>query len=475
MKKISTKLITIIIIILVLVNGINIFFHINHVKEEFMEIQNSINDQLFKRLQLTLPNPIWNMQYIMVRKIIQTEGLNRTIDEIIVKDEYNNIIAQYLGNNKQKLFPNTKTIDIFYEGAKIATVIVKHNRNIVEELIAKRVKTMILEAFVIIFILSLFIKFTIDTIVSKKLNILTSAIKRFKETKEVQEVKLNNYNDEMGYVIDEFNNMQQELKANWDSLNEINKTLKSKVKEEVQKNREKERQIFEQAKLVQMGEMIGNIAHQWRQPLSYISTVASSMSLQKEMGILKDEDFFNNIKNIIDKTKYLSETIDTFRNFIEKDKEIKKISLNKVISDTINIIGKSLEHENIILNIELKKEYFYNGIQGELSQVLLNLFNNSKDAFHNKDIQDKTINVSVDEKDETIEIIVADNAGGIKDDIISKIFDPYFTTKHKSQGTGIGLYICKDIIEKRHNGKLSAKNYNDGAKFTITLPKIEDN
>jgi signal transduction histidine kinase len=195
------------------------------------------------------------------------------------------------------------------------------------------------------------------------------------------------------------------------------------------------------------------------------------MSLQKELGTLKDEMFYERMNNIVDKTTYLSNTIDTFRDFIKNDKKIYKLSINKTVDETIQIIDKTFESEDIQIIKEYHDELYYMGHTGELSQVLLNIFNNAKDAFFEKDIDCKQIHITISKYNvHSISVAIKDNAGGIEENILPKIFDPYFTTKHKSQGTGIGLYMSKDIIEKHHNGELHVENTKDGAKFTIILP-----
>jgi signal transduction histidine kinase len=410
------------------------------------------------------------MQTDMIKKIISTEGLDNSIDSIKVFDEDKHLISEYLRANPKQTILESKIIDIYYGKQKVAMVEISYNRNGVEELVSKKIKAMLFETFIIIFILSIIIKFVIDNIIAKKLLHLTSNVNHFSKTKEIKNITINS-KDEIGFLANEFNTMQNELKQNWDSLNEINKTLEERIQIEVEKNREKEKQIFEQAKLAQMGEMIGNIAHQWRQPLSFISTAASSMSLQKELGTLKDEMFYERMNNIVDKTTYLSNTIDTFRDFIKNDKKIYKLSINKTVDETIQIIDKTFESEDIQIIKEYHDELYYMGHTGELSQVLLNIFNNAKDAFFEKDIDCKQIHITISKYNvHSISVAIKDNAGGIEENILPKIFDPYFTTKHKSQGTGIGLYMSKDIIEKHHNGELHVENTKDGAKFTIILP-----
>jgi len=233
-----------------------------------------------------------------------------------------------------------------------------------------------------------------------------------------------------------------------------------------------EKLILEQTKNAQMGEMIGNIAHQWRQPLSVISTAATGMKIQKEYGLLSDEEFDELCDGINENAQFLSNTIDTFRDYIKEKKELKEVVLQDRINYAINIIESTIKnsHIKLINNVNNIEPIKITLVVGELSQVIINLFNNAKDALLQNNIDNKVIKIDLVKKDNKAIITIEDNGGGIPNNIISKIFDPYFTTKHKSQGTGLGLHMSRDIIEQQLNGKLYAKNSNDGAVFTIEIP-----
>ena len=221
--------------------------------------------------------------------------------------------------------------------------------------------------------------------------------------------------------------------------------------------------------------MIGNIAHQWRQPLSTITAVSSGMKMKKQMGMPVTTEEENAMYDMIDKSaQYLSKTIDTFRNYIKEEKELRTIILQDRINMTLDIVKDSLSnnHIKLINNIDNIKPIEITMIIGELSQVIINILNNSKDILMQKDIKDKWVKIDLVKQDNEVSVIIEDNGGGIPKDILSKIFDPYFTTKHKSQGTGLGLYMSKEIIEKSLNGQLSAKNSKNGAVFTIGLALI---
>jgi len=221
-----------------------------------------------------------------------------------------------------------------------------------------------------------------------------------------------------------------------------------------------------------MGEMIGNIAHQWRQPLSAISTAASGVKVKQEFDMLKSEEIPTFMDSIIKNTQYLSTTIDTFRDFIKETNEEKEIIIQDKVSKTLEIIQATLDSNYI----EIIDEIDYNNPikitmkQDALSQVLMNLINNSKDIMVEKKIEDKWIKLQQKIKNETYIITIEDNGGGIPQEIITRIFDPYFTTKHKSQGTGLGLYMSKEITQKHLFGKLYVQNTQNGAKFFIEIP-----
>ena len=239
--------------------------------------------------------------------------------------------------------------------------------------------------------------------------------------------------------------------------------------------------LHQQSKMAAMGEMIGNIAHQWRQPLSTITTASSGMVLQKEMGILTDEFFFEASKKINTSAQYLSQTIDDFRNFFSPNRQKTKFFLRNTFSTTLDLISAQFNAKeiHIIKNIEDIELFSY---ENELIQALINILNNSRDELLKKE-NDRYIFIDVYKNNiDEVNIIIKDNAGGIKEEVINKIFEPYFTTKHQSQGTGIGLYMTEEIVTKHLNGIISVKNkefiFNDkkyfGAQFRIKLKLSEE-
>ena len=237
----------------------------------------------------------------------------------------------------------------------------------------------------------------------------------------------------------------------------MNKKLASRIKKELDKHQEKDRILAQQQKMVAMGQMIENIAHQWRQPLSVISTSASGLKLKKQLNILEDEELIKSIDQIVDTAKYLSDTIDDFRYFFKPQKDKTKFSLVKNIEKSLSFLETVLKENSIKVEFEYE-DIDITAYETELMQVFINIISNSKDAFIEKKIKDRVIFISIKNFPNRILIEIKDNAGGVEDDILDKVFEPYFTTKHQYSGTGIGLYMSNQIIKTHLNGDIFMKN-----------------
>ena len=229
--------------------------------------------------------------------------------------------------------------------------------------------------------------------------------------------------------------------------------------------------IFQQSKLAAIGEMIGNIAHQWRQPLNSIGVTMMKLELNSDNDNLTKEI----VSDTIDKTNsivsHMSKTIDDFRNFFSPTKSKSEFLIRDNIESVLSLIIPQLTVHNININIIGNRDIKVFGYENELKQVLINIVSNAKDAIVNNNINvDGLIKIEIESDEENLTIKISDNAGGIPSTIIDKVFDPYFTTKFKSQGTGLGLYMSKIIIEKNMKGSLVVQNDNDGAIFTIQIP-----
>ena len=225
--------------------------------------------------------------------------------------------------------------------------------------------------------------------------------------------------------------------------------------------------LIHQNKLASMGEMIANIAHQWRQPLTQISSILINIDIHHERQKLTKEKLTTKIEEANEQISFMSNTIDDFRNFFSSGKEKQKYNIKDTIELSTHLLSASLNKNQIKLIVDIQTNFILDGYSNEVTQALVNIINNAKDISGQRDIINPTIYIKTFTKDNKNIITIQDNAGGIEITPIEKIFEPYFSTKHPSVGTGIGLYMTKTIIEKNNNGKIDVKNLDDGAIFII--------
>ncbi|MDR3178170.1 MAG: HAMP domain-containing histidine kinase [Campylobacteraceae bacterium] len=278
------------------------------------------------------------------------------------------------------------------------------------------------------------------------------------------------------------NYLEFDVKKKTKELEELNNSLEARVKVEVELNRSKDRILFQQSKLASLGEMLQNIAHQWRQPLGAISMIIQSFEIKYKANKLDDDFVTSRVQDAKVLAQNMSDTLDDFRTFFNPNKNKKEFDLKDVINKSIDLSKYPLEKAKINLSVGEFENIRIYGFKNELIHVLLNLISNAKDALWDKQIKRKIL-ITV-KSDKTYAIIqVIDNGGGIDNDIIYRVFDPYFTTKHKSLGTGIGLYMSKQIIEEHMQGSIECENieHSFGGKgsyscalFTVKIPLFKD-
>ncbi len=245
-----------------------------------------------------------------------------------------------------------------------------------------------------------------------------------------------------------------------------NALLSIGTSQDVSEQKMLEQHLLQQTRLAQMGEMISMIAHQWRQPLNAISSASIAINLKAQFDELDNEFAIKATTNISDYAQHLSTTIDDFRDFFKPNKEQKEVTYNELIESVLGIIGTSIINKDIELIQELESKMVFNSYPNEIKQVILNIIKNAEDILLEKEIENPKIVIKT--YDNILEI--SDNADGVAKEIIGKIFDPYFSTKTAKNGTGLGLYMSKTIIEEHCKGKLTVQNSDEGAVFKIELP-----
>jgi signal transduction histidine kinase len=251
--------------------------------------------------------------------------------------------------------------------------------------------------------------------------------------------------------------------------------LEERTKAEIEHIRRKDSMIMIQSRHSAIGEMIGNIAHQWRQPINAIGIIIQDFADAYAFGEL-NEEYFNRKLEIIDNLiLYMRQTIDDFKNFFNPSKEKIDFEISEILNRAVEFVSCTFSARNIAYNVDIKENVQSFGTPNELFQVIINIMNNAKDVFQTKAFPSPFINIELGRSGNMAYLKFQDNAGGIDPDIIDNVFDPYVTTKLESKGTGMGLYIVKHIIELNFEGEISAANISNGACFTIKIPLFQPN
>ncbi|MGE4294371.1 MAG: sensor histidine kinase, partial [Campylobacterales bacterium] len=261
-----------------------------------------------------------------------------------------------------------------------------------------------------------------------------------------------------------------------EALKELNSNLERAIEEEIARRREHEHILVHQARLAQMGEMIGAIAHQWRQPLNALALAVQDLTDAKQFGELDDAYLADMTAKSMRLINQMSKTIDDFRGFFKSDRQKVPFDPAQTVSESIELLHSQLERHNITIKWQPpERPICFEGYPNELKQVVLNLLANARDAIdeHGKTRAVKgEVSLWLRESDRQITLQVQDNGGGIPHEIAERIFDPYFSTKEEGKGVGLGLYMSKLIIEEHMGGRLRHENCSDGACFTVSLPLV---
>ena len=345
-------------------------------------------------------------------------------------------------------------------------IIVKENNNKIDEYIFNVFLVILFIISIIAFIIIMTAKKIVNNIVNP-LELLTLNINKFTNdhSSKIDGNIRSDYNI-FTILIKNFKYMQKSIIDNEESL-----------KQQIVQNKQKDKILNEQSKMAAMGEMIGNIAHQWRQPLSAISTAATGIIIQKEYNMFEEDKLVKTCSIINDNAQYLSRTIDDFKNFIKGDRTKKIFNLNNNIESFLHLVDSSIKNNQIKIILDLQEDIQIDGYENELIQCLINIFNNAKDALKEKNIGERLIFISTYINEDKTIIKIKDNAGGIQPEVLPHVFEAYFTTKHKSQGTGLGLNMTYNLIVNGMSGNIEVKNITyeyegnnySGAEFFISL------
>jgi len=288
--------------------------------------------------------------------------------------------------------------------------------------------------------------------------------------KKIQQLDIDLIAPQHGSIIEKkyIPNLIEDMK-NLDCGLYIEDKYNAELIDTIRELKEKDKLIFEQSKRAEIGEMLGNIAHQWRQPLAIVNTILAILKEKNKITDLSKEEISDKIQKMEKRIVYMSETIEDFMNYYRPGKDKSTFCVDEAIKRALGI--SSFSQESKTINISTDKSLNIYGLMNEYIQVIVSILSNIHDIKIEKSLQDLQINITLTKEDEYAVLSIADNAGGIDEKILSKIFDPYFTTKHQSMGTGLGLHIARMIIEDNMDGSLTAQNYKNGAKFTIKVKR----
>jgi len=305
---------------------------------------------------------------------------------------------------------------------------------------------------------------------TRPLNELSASMARAESGEFNMRAKLSGPKD-IADMAHAFNSMMTVLGERELELRLLNETLEQRVAGEAAKNREKDHLLIQQSRLAAVGEMIGNIAHQWRQPINTLTLLLANIKDAYEFNELDKDYLDKSVKEGQMVIQRMSTTIDDFRNFFRPNKEKICFSVNEAVADVLRILEAAFQNSGIAIFVNGDEKVMAYGYRNEYSQVLINILVNAKDALQERKVAGGRVHITISFQDALSEVAVEDNAGGIPPDVLPRIFDPYFTTKEK--GTGIGLYMSKMIIENNMDGSIAACNTVDGARLSVAVPACE--
>lgn len=442
--------------------------------------------------------------------IVENEMKNRHIYAIIIKDYH---MGRILGNEfvqsgkirdqswniisfKQQSDEQKKILQKAYvslseniynqEGSLLATIEIFGSDHFMKTELRKVINESIISILGVSIVLVIFSFLLIHRVLIRPLeDIITTIVRNSQESVSLKPIpkkgfkELYQLSETINKMIESINlsheklselnkNLNQKVEEKTHELQHLNQSLEIKIQEELEKGKQKDILLHNQSRFASMGEMIGNIAHQWRQPLNALSITIQKMQRYYELGRLDEETLHKSIEKSTKLIQKMSSTIDDFMGFFREDKVKIEFDINEAIDETLSLLEASIK--NNFIQLEFHKSPLptsIEGYKGEFTQVILNIISNAKDALKQNDISNPTIIIKVVKEDDFVSIFIEDNAGGVPNEIIQKIFDPYFTTKEDGKGTGIGLYMSKIIVENNMGGTLQVYNKEAGACFEI--------
>ncbi|MDD2789881.1 MAG: HAMP domain-containing sensor histidine kinase [Sulfurimonas sp.] len=370
-----------------------------------------------------------------------------------------------------KLFKYEYSIIDPFEKTEIAKITLHYSNTNLKN-ITQQILTTIFFIFIFALIVFAIIFYSIRTDLNA-LKAIAHAMREYSITKKMNAISLVCKSEEISTIAKVTNEMMQNISDYFLQLQSFNNELKEQVELEVLKQQKQERLMIHQSRQAAMGEMLESIAHQWRQPLNIIGLATANIETEYKLGVLNEKKFDAKMEIVSLNLQYMSNTIDDFRNFLNPERKLEYFNPRKSIAEILGVLDAQYANSNIHFEILQESKIAFYAVENELKQVIFILLSNAKDAIvlqkQKQKISQGFITISIKEKSGEGIIEVCDNGGGVDESIVNTIFDPYFTTKSNANGTGIGLYIAKNIIESRMRGSLSVKNTQTGSCFIIKV------
>ncbi len=493
---IRSKLFLYLSLLMLTLQSINYFQNLSSIKEQTYSTFSQTNQTIHDFLSATIREHIYNDDIVRAEVMMKSIH-NQNIQNIYLLNSDNEmltsqkrvlpydleIINSTLKKHKDGLVNTADSsfyITTFYLlDIPMAYLVISNDLETLQTTIQEKRDSMMIQSSLLL-LFSVIVSYFVSLLFTRPIEKIVKTLKNIKHH-ETLDLRLER-SDEFGFLsknIERSHNqlnrlnthLEKEVNKKTKELQVLNEGLEERVKEEIDKNREQEKHMLYQSRLAQMGEMLSMIAHQWRQPLSAISATTNHLLIKTTLDRYDQELYQKKLQNISEYTQHLSNTIDDFKNFFKANKEMNTIDIESLIEGVLTITESSLKDNNIELSTDFQYCGTIHTFSNEVRQVLLNLIKNAEDIFKENQTDDSKIKIIAHRPiADSILISVQDNGGGIDEKIINRVFEPYFTTKEKREGTGLGLYMSKTIIEEHCQGKLTVENYEDGALFKVLLP-----
>ena len=450
------------------------YFTTYHFKDIIKASQDEKVTITFNSLKPTISIHIFLDQEEQLKELLDSTFENKHIKsiELVSLDNETLYYRDSYGFKKGDTKVYSVSIQDLVDQKKVATLYLEYENYYLSqynERISAIIVTTILFSLLVFLIVFFYIRY--DLIALKN---IAKALKEYSETKNTEEIVHSSKSKEISTIANVANEMFVNIAQHVKRLKSFNTELEKRVKYEIAKQQNQEKLMIHQSRQAAMGEMLESIAHQWRQPLNIIGLATVNIETQFALGQIDKDNFDEKINIITKNINYMSDTIDDFRDFLNPKKDMIEFEPKESIESVLSILSAQLDNYHINYSLNSECETTIYGVENEFKQVLIIILNNSKDAIlqqkEKDDSLDGKININISCQNNYATIKICDNGGGIKPDLIDQIFDPYFSTKQNANGTGIGLYIAKNIIESRMRGNIQAKNIKDGCCFSISVP-----